>query len=1501
MVKKDLLILCKGIPVFSKSLLSLLKHHTLNPKMSQTSGIFVLLFSILLSVLPTDQVQSQSYVACDDHKNVTVSGDSCSITFGLQFLSTCLNPAIFVRPNGGTAYLNYSFTGTVNGVTYHRWPSLTYPGPVVAGRNYFIPASIIGVAGGPTWTHLNWQGQTPKHLKQFLGVEKRHIYECATGVTGSINRCWGTFSLEDKLAPVMQCPGNITVECADARLYLNSNIKSTSLLRRPTIISENCGVVDSTLTIEDKRKDCGGYLVRNWTYTDCGGMKGICSDTIFFTALTESRRMCPDQLVVLKCNDGITPDDIYNAIFARVTVPSLPTARDTFIYRDTTALKQAYPFFKTAGAASFDPAGTIKKLGKLEGVCTFITSYSDQIIYPCGNTCNSTRKIVRLWTVLDWCSGTMFPCTQVINATNTDGPTIVASDLTVSVDPWTCSSNFTFPPPTILHDVCDANPKYTVRGPLGVTIRWDIPSKRFIAIGVLKGVHTFTYVGLDCCNHESYDEVTVTVLDKTPPVAVAKQNIIISLTTGSESDGIAKLYTNSVDNGSYDSCTPVHLELRREEDPTRDNDGCGYTGNKTYNADGHPNDGSTNPTKPDYDPDNGEYVKFCCDDITNFEGSVPYGIVKVWMRVWDDGDMDGVYGSSGDNYNETWVNVRVEDKLTPIINCPPPVTINCDDDEHNLAVTGKATAYSNCLDLEVEYTDKHYLNNCKIGYIDRTWRIKNRTSVVCVQRITKVNPFGPFTYDKIKWPKDTTTNCANGLDTNKPTWTSGPCDVIGVSLKSDTFYFEGNACMKILNRWTVINWCQYDPNDNEPDGYYTHTQIIKVIDEQKPTLGSCADKIIENTSANCTLKDLVLTQTATDQGQCASNWLKWIVFVDLWGDGTNDYEYSSFLPSTDATFNDSNGNGIKDVYVSPTGQGGTVRVTLPEDVVGNMSNHKVTWKVVDGCGNVTACTQNIIVVDKKKPTPYCLNISSALMKNGKVELWAVDFNVGSFDNCTIKPNLIYTFNEASPVATKIAQTHYFKGNGENATEAEYNAGNAQKWIPATKSSGMVFDCGDLPSVDVKLTVWDEKGNYDFCVVKLNLADNQGACNPNANTTVSGSILTSAGKGLSNTEVILDNGIAEMLKTTTTNSQGGYTFNNTIMKYDYTIASKKNDDYLNGVSTLDLVMIQRHILAIEKLNGPYNIIAADANGDTKVTANDLLDIRKLILGVTDKFPGSDSWKFIDKHQTFVDANNPWPLTEKISIANLSSVMSDQNFVAVKVGDVNGSAITNVNSTSTESRSTVELVTENKALAVNESHSIVCSANADVVYGMQFTLTLNNADLLSVYVGGKKLSDSNIAKIGDNKYTMSWNDNNAIKGNEIITFNIVSKVNAKVSELVALNSNITSAEVYTGEELKTNKLSLKFGGNDSNSEFALFQNEPNPFHDKTNISFYLPEAGDAALKVFDVTGKVVYSNKRSFGKGLNSFTISRNDLPSTGVMIYQVESGLNVQTKKMIGLE
>ncbi|MBK9737370.1 MAG: T9SS type A sorting domain-containing protein [Saprospiraceae bacterium] len=1281
------------------------------------------------------------------------------------------------------------------------------------------------------------------------------------------------------------------------------------------IVTENCSNYTTQTSDEVINSEiCGLKIIRRtWVYTDASGNKSIpCVSEYRFTPEDIANVMPPYNNIQMTCAADVTMPGVFAFLKAKLF------KEYQTIYRGqvpgtyaTNAVADAAAERISIIEATKHAWPTINGVPLSAQVCNIMAAKADTELTVCFAACSNSKKIIRLFTILDWCTGATRTITQVIKATDEEVPTVVAKDITVSVDPWNCVGNFLLPAPEILHDNCSVNVTYTVTGPFGVSIVYDIPSGRYLVTGAPKGVHNFTYIAQDCCENKGYDEITVTILDKTAPIAIAKQNIVLSLTTGGEGDGIAKLFGNSVDNGSYDSCTPVHLELRREDDPVRDADGCGYTGNKTYNSDGHPNDGSSDPNSPNYDPDNGAYVKFCCDDITNREGLVPFGIVKVWMRVWDDGNMSGFFGDvingQSDNYNETWVEVRVEDKLTPQIVCPPNVTINCDEDSNDLKLTGKARAYSNCLDLEVIYTDQEFLNTCNVGYILRTWKIKNRQSIVCTQRIDKRNPFGEFSGASIKWPADVTTNCTGDAGSLKPTWTAGPCDQIGLSLKSDTFYFEGNACMKILNKWTIINWCTYNPNATNPIGYFSRTQIVKVIDEVKPTLSSCADLMFEiddntdtdNDGNKCERRNLMLTKTATDQGECASNWLKWTVFVDLWGDGVNDYEYSSFLPSTDGNFDDTNGNGIKDRYVSPTGQGGEVKITLPEDIVGSMSNHKIVWKVTDGCGNVTTCYQNFMVVDKKKPTPYCLNISSALMQNGKVELWAVDFNLGSFDNCTPKSALLYTFNESNPVLTKITQIHYFKGAGLNATEAEYFAGNAQKWTPATKSSGMIFDCADLPTTQVKMTVWDEKLNYDFCLVTLNLADNQGACSNLQVTAVSGRSVTNSGLNLVGAEITLENGIPEMTKSTITSPAGEYIFNNAVMYYDYNISGRKNDDYLNGVSTLDLVMIQRHVLALNVFTDPYNLIAAEINKDEKVTDSDLVELRKLILGIYDKLPNNESWRFINSGQTFTDVTNPWPLDEKVHISNLDHVMTNQNFITVKVGDVNGSATANATSP-TESRSNVVLTAHESAVKANDIQAVTFSADIDKVFGLQFTLTLNNADLIDVYVGGTKISDANIAKVANDKYTVSWNDVNAVSGKDIISFNLIAKKDANLSELITINSSVTPSEVYSGDNLETSKLSLRFAGKET-TEFALYQNEPNPFTDKTNITFNLPEAGNATLKVFDVTGQVIFKNTRSFGKGINSFLLTRSDLPSTGVMIYQIESGANTATKKMIGLE
>ena len=1336
------------------------------------------------------------------------------------------------------------------------------------------------------------------------------------------NKCWGNLLVEDKLPPVVEdcaCPpGNQDPDCVF--LCTETDEFYAGTLNYPVpVVDDNCSGYTTLFSDQEITAGlpCGAKIIRRtWVFTDAyGNVSAPCVSEYFFAPVDLTLNVtAPESNVQMTCGVKTEPRDVYDFFFAKLKKEwKAIYLAPPYNYPEAAAEAQAIQL--ASQYAPYYAYPTVNGEPIINHTCNILASKSDTEVLACGASCANSKKVIRTWTIVDWCNGTTRLFTQLIKATDDEGPTIVVDDITVSVDPWVCAGNFLLPKPRILHDNCDDKPTYTVQGPLGSTVSFDPVSGQFLVVNAPKGLQTFYYTGQDCCGNKTTIPVIVNILDLTPPVAVAKQNIIISLTTSGDGDGIAKLFTNSVNNGSYDSCTPTHIEIRREKDLSRDDQGCGYTGNFTYNADGHSFDGSSNPASPNFDPDNGAYVKFCCDDLTNTEGNVAYGIVKVWMRVWDDGNMSGIFGDvvngQPDNFNEIWVNVRVEDKLTPKIVCPSNVTINCEQNIHDLTLTGSAIALTNCRNLEVEYSDRDFLNACKIGYVLRTWRIKGINNITCVQRID-IRPTTPFT-GNIQWPADRTTNCADLNFNDKPTWVSGPCDQIGVSLQSDTFYFEAGSCMKILNKWTVIDWCVYDPNATFPNGYYTRTQTIKVIDTERPNLGSCADRMFEindhgdadNDGNTCETKNLTLTQTATDQGICASDWLKWVVFVDLWGDGTQDYEFSSFLPAGDATFNDTNGNGIPDRYVAPTGQAGEVSVTIPEDIVGGMSNHKISWRVTDGCGNYRVCEQNFMVSDKKKPTPYCKSVSSALMVNGTVELWAVDFNVGSNDNCTSQANLLYTFDEAHPHLAKLNEVHIFRGQGELLTgvtaQTEYAAGRAQKWIPGSRSSGKVFNCNDYPETSVKMTVWDQKLNYDFCVVTLQLADNQNACGNNGSGLVSGNIQTPSGKKLPGATTILTNTLPEMVRATTTDVNGQFIFNNVPFHQNYELQGVKNDDYSNGVSTLDLVLTQRHILGIEQLNNAYKVIAADVNKDEKINTSDLVELRKLILGLYNELPNNGSWRFVDATQTFINANQPWPVIEKLNIPYMEHDKTNMNFVSVKVGDVNGNAVTNVKDENAETRSVAELTTMNQVVAKDEIILVeLTNSQLSDIYGFQFTLELKDAELVNIMVNNRVLNTSNVAQIAPDVFTVSWNDITPLNGEALVSVEIKALKQGNISDMIRLNSNVTSAEIYHGNSLETNKLSLRFAGLEAEG-FVLHQNEPNPFQDITTIQFNLPEAGDASLTIMDITGKVVYTKSASFGKGTQSFQISKNELNTTGVMIYKVESGQHSATAKMIGLE
>jgi uncharacterized delta-60 repeat protein len=124
-----------------------------------------------------------------------------------------------------------------------------------------------------------------------------------------------------------------------------------------------------------------------------------------------------------------------------------------------------------------------------------------------------------------------------------------------------------------------------------------------------------------------------------------------------------------------------------------------------------------------------------------------------------------------------------------------------------------------------------------------------------------------------------------------------------------------------------------------------------------------------------------------------------------------------------------------------------------------------------------------------------------------------------------------------------------------------------------------------------------------------------------------------------------------------------------------VAPHKNDNPLNGVSTYDLVLISRHIIGLGTFASPYQLIAADANRSGSVTTFDIVEIRKLILGIYQNFPNNTSWRFIRKEYNFPNPANPFNPTipEKDTVSALDPP-ARLAYVAVKTGDVNGSHLT-----------------------------------------------------------------------------------------------------------------------------------------------------------------------------------------------------------------------------------
>jgi len=356
--------------------------------------------------------------------------------------------------------------------------------------------------------------------------------------------------------------------------------------------------------------------------------------------------------------------------------------------------------------------------------------------------------------------------------------------------------------------------------------------------------------------------------------------------------------------------------------------------------------------------------------------------------------------------------------------------------------------------------------------------------------------------------------------------------------------------------------------------------------------------------------------------------------------------------------------------------------------------------------------------------------------------------------------------------------------------------------------------------------------------------------------------------------------------------------------DYSIAPQLDEDYLNGVSTLDIVLISKHILGVDRLASPYKMIAADINNSRSITTLDMIIARQNILGITEGFTNNTSWRFVDADYNFPDAKNPW-LEAFPEIKSFNDLEGDvfAKFFGVKIGDVNATAqANNLMSIDDRNYGTFALETTDLALQAGQTYEVAFTAEEITqIQGYQGTFALGSAiELLDIKYGRVTEAHFGQQSLAQGLLTTSWNGE--AKPDEILfTLIIKAKSDAQLSKQLSLTSRITPSEAYHQNDDKLS-LGIQFNtGKGTIDNFELYQNQPNPFLDETTIRFYLPSAGEGTISIQDVTGKIIKQITADFVQGDNQIMLKREDLTAKGTLFYTLTVGEYTATRKMIKLK
>jgi hypothetical protein len=1357
-------------------------------------------------------------------------------------------------------------------------------------------------------------------------------------VTNPFNgeQCWTEITVVDNLPPTVTC-ATIVVPCVVPAAMLTPDYLRDSLgfaAGWPTIV-ENCSAPVTTSFTDvvanlpcDTASDLAGTITRTWTVKDTRNNTAVCVQTI------EQRRLV-GQIVFPA--DGTT----------------------SCAARDLSAATHGRPHYLVNGRR-FDGFDlplcdlTVTATDTLEPDCGGKASIRRtwKILDACRPpSAANPHRGVQLIEVIDTVALEVFCPPDVTVSLQTDASCRVALDLPDAGLVDDCS-----PATSVTASWTAGGQPATLAGAFGPS---PIPNPTlFDTLAVFGTVNDFptgrtqlTYTATDDCGQAHSCSFAITVWDLAPPVAECRPLLTVML----DANGHYTIPAAAFDSGSADSCGTLSFRARRTaNNPCQANadfystvDFCcedaGDTVAVTVRVYDVPLPGTVVP--PSFAP--GHYaecttlmrlldtmpaqctappaVTVSCRDFDATLAAYNAGLttsctvdslgIAVDYAQFDTTCTSGTIVRTFTVYNAAAAAGSCVQQIEVV--AVQPYYVKFPDDRIIKACAADGDygepelGNLGCENVEISYSDELFTDDAHACYrIERTWTIVN----TCLY-----DTAAPLTVVPNPMPMAVPTNAINF---------GGP-------------YVSSPAASA---PW-LATFMSITPNDTVPTDYssfwdslgngYEYRQLIWIDDEEAPVVLDCpaGPLTVCDTSANDVSlwnqpywQDTIdntqnlyegvvdLQLAATDACAGAAVTIDYGLYLDLDADGVQETVIASYLEqqpnevlfgnalTTDftlgeprafdartVTFNQkyrfavewTEADSTRTAAVRWNTLADSATYVLPELPYGT---HSIVWIVEDACGNEETCEYTFTIGDTEEPELVCQNAYIVnITPTGQVTVPLATLLESADDNCTPLAQLEFALRRS--------------GTGTGFPEGV--AGQP----PITVAW---FSCDDVWSGPVEIEIWarDASSNTGSCTVEVTVADVTGTLCELQNISLSGKVETETAVGVQDVHIEIDgtvNGSTVPSVYYLTEDQGLFQFSNLFPlggNSSFTVTPTKKINPLNGVSTLDLVLISRHILGLDTLDSPYKVIAADANRSNTVSTIDIVELRRLILGIYDSLPNNTSWRFVDKAHVFADALNPFvpAFPETIARDSVEEDQTDLDFIGIKIGDVNNS-VDPLLLGEAEDRSG-NLIQFRAADCRVETGQIVAVpfTVTEPVQGFQFTLETNGLEVVDIEPGPDMTRDNFALFLPNDVLTVSW-DSPSEPRQPTFTLHLRAWQEGTLSELLALTGSVTPAEAYTAEG-STQDVALWLQSAVEAGQPELFQNEPNPFAGRTRIAFFLPEAMPAILSVYDVDGRELYSHAAHYGAGRHELDVELPGAEHGAMLFYKLQTERGSLVKKMV---